>query len=329
MNTSTEQKLEKIRAGRDLSVSDVCSIDELTVKDIELIFDLAREFKKSGTEKLTLLKGTTVFNAFFEDSTRTRSSFELAGKNLGADTINISGSNTSLKKGETMLDTTETLNALGAKALIVRTSKAGMPQFLAQHVRAAIISAGDGWHEHPSQALLDTFTITEKFGSLKGKNILITGDILHSRVAGSLMRAVLKLGGALRIAAPATFVPRGLEKVFPCKVFFDVEEALKGADVVYTLRVQEERGANGFIPTLREFSKAFGVSEKRFALANKDALLMHAGPVIRDIEVHSALVPHSRSMILTQVENGLAVRKALLWLLCDRCDKRVKDFQTL
>lgn len=329
MLKNPEHRLETIRDKRDLSVFDICSIDDLNIKDIDLILRLAREFRQIGNKKYSLLKDVTVFNAFFEDSTRTRSSFELAGKKLGADVINISSKDTSIKKKESLLDTAETLNAMRPEVIVVRTSKAGIPYFLSKHVNASILNAGDGWHEHPSQALLDALTMLDHHKTLKNKTVTIIGDILHSRVFGSLVRILMKLGAEIRIAAPATLIPQDLEKTFSCTVYYDVEKALKGVDVVYALRVQEERGASGYISTIREYSKSFGVSAKRFALADKKAILMHPGPVMRDIEVHSALVTMDQSRILNQVENGLAVRSALLWLCAKRIDNRHKKIKLI
>lgn len=327
MSREIESRLEKIRKKRDLSSFDLCSIDSLNLKDIELIFDLAREFKKIGNQKLDLLKNKTVFNAFFENSTRTRSSFELAGKTLGADVVNISGDSTSTKKGETMIDTCQTLDALNADAIVIRTADNGMPYIVSKHVSASIVNAGDGRHEHPSQGLLDGFTMQEHFKNLKGKNYLIIGDILHSRVFGSTARIIQKLGMNLRISAPETFIPKDIEKVFKgVKIYHDIEKALKDADVVHTLRVQTERGAQGYVPSLKEFSQAFGINKTRFELANKNAILMHPGPVIRNTELSSDMVAHPNSRILEQVNNGLAIRKAILWLTCVRMDKKKKQF---
>lgn len=325
-----EKHLLSIRRERDLSCFDVCSVDDLTDADIALIFELAAAFKEMGNYKYTFLRGTTTFNAFFEDSTRTRASFELAGKQLGSETINIASKGTSVAKGETLHDTAQTLDALRADAMVVRTEFSGIPQFLAKHVQAAVLSAGDGMHEHPSQGLLDCFTLAEHYGGiskLKGKTAVVIGDISHSRVFGSFVRLAPRMGINLRIAAPRTFVRNGFEKAFPhVKMFLNVEEALEDTDIIMALRVQQERGGGKCLPTLREFSKTFGVNERRFALAKKDAILLHPGPVMRDIEVHNALMTRDATRILTQVENGLAVRAALLWLLVRRCDGKRKTF---
>ena len=325
----SEGQLEKIRNGRDLTAVDICSMDDLTIEDLDLVFEISKAFKEIGNKKYSLLKDTTIFNLFFENSTRTRSSFELAGKKLGSDVINVSGDSSSVKKHETLLDTAEVLNSMRPEVIITRSSKEGFPHLLKNHVNASVINAGDGQNEHPTQALLDYFTIREHFDDLKGKVVLIVGDILHSRVARSQIKLFLKYGLEVRLAAPLTFIPKRIEEVFAVKVFTHIEDALKGADIVSTLRVQEERGAQGFVPTLREFSKTFGISQKRFALANKGAILMHPGPLMRDIEVHHALVASKRSTYFQQVENGLAVRSTLLWLLGRRQDKKTKKLQLI
>lgn len=328
--TSYESELVKLRDGRDVSFFDLHSIDQVSKDDLDLIFTLARKFKDTKTAKLALCKGKAQVNLFFEPSTRTQSSFDLAAKNLSMDTTNV-GSSSSTKKGETFLDTAETLGRYNVRVIIVRSSESGVPEMLARHVPSSIISAGDGWHEHPTQALLDAMTMLDHFGTkdLKGLTVTIVGDIKHSRVFGSLVRITKKLGAEVRVAAPATLLPEGVEN-FGVKTYHNVEEAIAGVDVIYALRVQEERGAKGFIPTLREYSKTFGITEKRLALAHGNAILMHPGPVIRDIDVHSALVSrHPQSRILEQVENGMAVRKALLWLLADRMDGKEKTYVNL
>ncbi len=325
-----QEQARELRGQKDLSVFDIVSIDDLSVEDIDLILSLATIFKESKSEKLSLLKGVSIINAFYENSTRTRSSFELAGKHLGADTINISGSGSSVKKGETLLDTTETLSALQAQVIIIRTEFSGMPEFLARHVSANIVNAGDGWHEHPSQALLDLKTIRDHHGSIQGKVVTIVGDILHSRVFGSLARLLKKQGALVRVACPETFIPEKGESVFGFEYFSDVEKALKDAEVVYALRVQEERGSTGYIPSMREYSKTFGISAKRLSMAHPNAILLHPGPVMRDTDVHSALVAvHEQSRILDQVENGMAVRASLLWMVGDRKDGKKKEYKIL
>jgi aspartate carbamoyltransferase catalytic subunit len=233
-----------------------------------------------------------------------------------------------VQKGESYLDTVQTVDSYNVGVIVIRSKESGVPEMAARHTRASIINAGDGWHEHPTQALLDGLTMLDHAGTkdLKGKIVVIVGDIVHSRVFGSLVRLLKMLKAEIRIAAPQTLLPKHVEK-FGVKTYYVVEEALAGADFVYALRVQGERGANGFIPTLREYSKMFGISRKRLDLAKKDAILMHPGPVIRDIDVHSALsAVDEQSYILRQVENGMAVRKALLWLIAERFDGKVKTF---
>lgn len=328
MAYSLKDELINSRKNRDISIFDLLSIDDLSLTDISLLFELAAIFKSSKTEKTDLLKGTTIINAFYESSTRTHTSFEIAGKNLGADTINISGSSSSLKKGESLLDTTETLAALQPKMLIIRTSESGLPNFLAKHVSPSIINAGDGWHEHPTQALLDLKTMLDHHKNLKGKVITIVGDISHSRVFGSLVRVLQKYEAIIRVVCPETFLPHEINQ-FKIKLYTSIEEALPDSDVIYALRVQQERGAVSYIPSLREYSKTFGINPQRFAMADSNAILMHAGPIIRDIDIYSALVNHERTKILDQVENGLAIRKALLWLMCDRADKKQKSYNII
>lgn len=320
-----EKDLLDARAGRDASFFDLHSVEQLSDADIGLIFDLARRFRHYKTHKFPFNQGSSLVNAFFESSTRTLASFDLSAKNLSMDTSNV-GSASSVKKGESYLDTAETLDSYNLKIIVVRAAESGVPEMLTRHVRAAIVNAGDGWHEHPTQALLDALTLLDHFGSadLKGRTVTIVGDIMHSRVFGSLARLLPRLGASLRVAAPETFIPAHVE-TFGLKTYHDVEEALSGAHAVYALRVQEERGASGFIPSLREYSKMYGISRRRLDLADKNAILMHPGPVRRDIDVHSALVAaDEQSRILRQVENGMAVRKAILWLLANRFDGREK-----
>lgn len=322
-----EQDLIDTRKGRDVSFQDFYSIDQLNDPDLELLFDLARKFRHYETYKFPFNKGCSMVHAFFEPSTRTLSSFDLSAKNLSMDTNSVS-SGSSVKKGESYLDTVETLDSYNLKVLTIRSSESGVAEFLSRHVKASVINAGDGWHEHPTQGLLDALTMLDHVGKkdLKGTVITIVGDIIHSRVFGSLVRILTKLKATIRIAAPETLLPVHVEK-FGVTVFHKIDEALEGSDIVYALRVQAERGATSFVPTLREYSKMYGISRKRLDIANKGALLMHPGPVQRDIDVHSALVAaDEQSGILRQVENGMAVRKALLWTLCQRHDGKKKEF---
>jgi len=326
--SEAEKDLSEVRAERDLSFFDLISIDQVTLPDLSLIFDVARRFRDYKTYKFSFNKGFSQVNAFFEPSTRTMSSFDLAAKQLSMDTASVS-SNSSFSKGESYLDTVETIDAYNVKTIVIRSKEAGVPEMAARSTRAAIVNAGDGWHEHPTQALLDGLTMLDHVGGadLKGKIVTIVGDIMHSRVFGSLVRLLKKLDAEVRVSAPLTLIPKEMER-FGVTWFPDVEDALRDADIVYALRVQSERGANGFVPSLREYSKMYGISRKRLDLAKKDAILMHPGPVIRDIDVHSVLAAvDPQSQILRQVENGMAVRKALLWLLADRLDGKVKTFE--
>lgn len=323
-----EQDLLEIRNKRDVSFFDLCSVDQVSLQDLELILDVARGFRKSKTHKFSFNKGCSQVNLFFENSTRTMSSFDLSAKNLSMDTIWVS-SWSSVKKWESYLDTAQTLDSYNVKTMVIRTSESWVPEFIARHTRASIVNAWDWWHEHPTQALLDILTMLDhcKSKDLKWKIVCIVWDIMHSRVFGSLSRILNKLWATIRISAPQTLIPPYVEN-FWVEVFYDVEKALKDADIVYALRVQEERWAKWFIPTLREYSKMYGISRKRLDIANKDAILMHPGPVIRDIDVHSALsAADSQSYILQQVENGMAVRKSILWLLANRCDWKEKTFE--
>ncbi len=319
--------LISVRNKRDLSFFDLYSISQVTLGDLSLIYDVARAFRGYKTYKFSFNKGISQINAFFEASTRTMSSFDLAAKQLSMDTTSVSG-NSSVQKGESYLDTVQTVDSYNVGVIIIRSKESGVSEMAARHAQASVINAGDGWHEHPTQALLDGLTMLDHSGTkdLKGKVVVIVGDIVHSRVFGSLVRLLKMLKAEIRVAAPQTLLPKHVEK-FGVKTYYVVEEALAGADFVYALRVQGERGANGFIPTLREYSKMFGISRKRLDLAKSDAILMHPGPVIRDIDVHSALsAVDDQSHILRQVENGMAVRKALLWLIADRLDGKKKTF---
>lgn len=323
-----EQDLIKIRNNRDVSFTDLYSIDQVSLDDMALIFDVARQFRKYKTYKFSLNKGCSQVNLFFENSTRTMSSFDLSAKNLSMDTTWVS-SWSSVKKWESYLDTVQTLDSYNVKVIVIRTSESGVPEVMARHTQASIINAWDWWHEHPTQALLDALTMLDHFEAkdLKWKVVCIVWDIMHSRVFGSLVRILKKLWATVRVSAPQTFIPSHAEN-FGIEIHYNVEKALKDADVVYALRVQEERWSKWFIPTLREYSKMYWISRKRLDIAKQDAILMHPGPVIRDIDVHSALsAVDSQSHILQQVENGMAVRKTLLWLLCDRYDKKVKNFK--
>jgi aspartate carbamoyltransferase catalytic subunit len=325
---NSESKLQKVRGNRDLSVFDLVEINNFSDADIKLVLQLAEIFKQIKSEKLTLLKGVSIVNAFYEPSTRTRLSFELAGKHLGADTVNITASASSVSKGESYIDTLQTISALQPRLVVIRTADSGAPYLVSKYIPCGVINAGDGQHEHPTQSLLDLKTMLDHHGTLKGKTVTFIGDISRYRVFSSQIKILQRFGVHMRVACPETFLPIGLEQ-FNIKYYSKIEDALENCDVVSVGRVQKEYGAVGDIPSLREYSKTFGMTPKRFAIANKNAILMHPGPVIRDIDVASALMTHERCKILTQVENGLAVRKALLWLLGDRKDKKIKKYQLI
>jgi aspartate carbamoyltransferase catalytic subunit len=319
LNIEFLDELQKIRGTKNLSVKHLVSIDDLNDQDVELVFACASIFKKAllnGIKKFDLLKDKSVINFFNENSTRTRSSFELASKHLGADVINVAGDASSVKKGETIGDTARTLDALNADLLIIRDSAAGAPFQMTRLVNAPIINAGDGWHEHPTQALLEAFTLRERFGKQK-LIYLFVGDALHSRVFGSQVRLYKKLGYELRLAAPATLIPREVEK-FGLKIFYDIKKALPGCDAIHAIRLQTERAAGKFVATPREYSKNYCINPMRVAMAKKDAVVLHAGPVIREFDIRTEVLESENCLVQNMVENGLPVRMALNWLYADR-----------
>ncbi len=296
---------------------DLLSLYDLSAEEITFILDTAEEFKKVSQRKIKkvpALRGKTVVNLFIEPSTRTRISFELAEQRLSADIININAEASSLRKGETLLDTVKNIEALQADLVVLRHSAAGAPNFLAPRVRCGIVNAGDGAHSHPTQALLDLFTMREKKGTLKGLNVSIIGDILHSRVARSDMWGLLKLGANVTFAGPSTLVPREFAAA-GVRVCDNLEEALASADVVNLLRIQHERQRSGFFPSTGEYAKVFGLDKESLKYIKPDALIMHPGPINRDVELASALADGPQSVILEQVTNGLAVRMAVLFLV--------------
>ena len=296
---------------------DLLSLYDLEAEEISLILDTAAEFKKVSerrVKKVPALRGKTVVNFFVEPSTRTRTSFELAEQRLSADIINISASTSSLSKGETLLDTTKNIEALQADIIIMRHSAAGAHNFLSDKLKCGIINAGDGSHSHPTQALLDIFTILEKKGKIEGLNISIIGDILHSRVARSNIWGLLKLGANITIGGPATLVPKEFEKI-GVRVVDNLKEAVEEADVVNLLRIQHERQKAAFFPSINEYANIFGLNENTVKYLKKDALIMHPGPINRGVELASSIADGSQSVILEQVTNGLAVRMAVLYLI--------------
>jgi aspartate carbamoyltransferase catalytic subunit len=292
-------------------------IAQLSTADVNQILDAAEAFlevSRRPVRKVPTLRGKTVVNLFFEASTRTRTSFELAGKRLSADVVNISSSGSSVSKGESLLDTCKTVGAMRPDIVVIRHSASGAPEFVAKRVGCSVINGGDGAHEHPTQALLDAFAIRHAFGTLSGLKVAICGDITHSRVARSNAALLQKFGSEVRFCAPHTLMPAGVEAL-GVKVFDKLEDALAGADVIMLLRIQRERLEGPLIPSLREYSRTFGVAQRHLALASERAIVMHPGPMNRGVEIHPALADGERSVILDQVEAGVAVRMAVLYLL--------------
>ncbi|HEC21040.1 MAG TPA: aspartate carbamoyltransferase catalytic subunit [Candidatus Peregrinibacteria bacterium] len=302
---------------KKLKNKNLISINNLSLKELNLVLDTAeifREFIRTNSKKkLDLLEGKSVINLFFESSTRTRTSFELAAKILGADVVNISGeATTRKKKGESLVDVVRTLNAMHIDAVVIRDNHSGASDIVAREVGCAVINAGDGWHEHPSQALLDLLTIR---GHKKFKNLKFTlvGDVLHSRVAGSLLRVLPRLGVKVTVCGPESFLPVKVEK-FGVKKETNLEKSLNGADVIYALRVQTERAVR-IGSSMNEYAKSYCITQEKLKLAKEDAIVMHAGPVIRERDLSTEVLDSPQCVVLEQVENGVAVRIALLYLL--------------
>jgi aspartate carbamoyltransferase catalytic subunit len=300
-----------------LSVKHLLGIKDLLPEDIQLIFDTSSTFKEvinRPIKKVPSLRDVTVANMFFENSTRTRLSFELAEKRLSADVVNFSSSNSSVKKGETLLDTVNNVLAMKVDMVVVRHSSPGAPHFLAARTKANIINAGDGTHEHPTQALLDAFTILQKYGSLKGVKVAIIGDILHSRVALSNIFLLKKMGAEVMVCGPNTLIPRHIESL-GVKKELSVKVALNWCDVANVLRIQLERQDTRYFPSLREYTQFFGINKAMLDSLDKRIMVMHPGPINRGVELSSDAADSSQSVILEQVENGVAVRMAVLYLL--------------
>jgi aspartate carbamoyltransferase catalytic subunit len=292
-------------------------IESLSADEITMVLDTARAFKAVGEraiKKVPALRGKTVVNLFIEPSTRTRISFELAAIRLSADVINFSAEASSLRKGETLKDTARNLEALNADIIIIRHSAAGAAHFISRFLRGSVVNAGDGAHEHPTQALLDAFTIREHKERIAGLNVTILGDILYSRVARSNIWAMNKLGANVTLCGPATLVPRVFEEM-GCRVVHDVEEAIANADIINLLRIQHERQRKTMFPSLGEYTSLFGLTKARLSLTKPDVLIMHPGPINRGVEIDSEIADCGRSVILEQVTNGLAVRMAVLFLI--------------
>jgi aspartate carbamoyltransferase catalytic subunit len=296
----------------------ILGIEQMTGEDIKLILDTADSFKEINSreiKKVPTLRGKTIINAFFEASTRTRLSFEIAGKRLSADTVNISGSTSSVVKGETLEDTARNIEAMSPDIIVIRHGHSGAPHYLAERVGCSVVNAGDGAHEHPSQALLDLMTMREHKGSIEGLEVAIVGDITHSRVARSDIYALTRMGAKVRLCGPGTMLPIGIERLGNVEVFTDMREAIKDADVVMMLRIQMERQSNVLMPSLREYSRFYGLNPTNVKLAKPDAIIMHPGPMNRGVEISSAVADGPQNVILDQVENGVATRMALLYLV--------------
>jgi aspartate carbamoyltransferase catalytic subunit len=299
-----------------LTSKDLLGIKGMTADEIKLILDTAATFKdvsERDIKKVPTLRGKTVINLFYEASTRTRTSFELAGKRLSADVINISTSTSSVAKGETLLDTARNIEAMKCDIIIVRHSCSGAPEYLSRYLKSSVINAGDGFHEHPTQALLDMFTIREKLGTLDGLTIAIVGDIAHSRVARSDIYGLTAMGARVRVCGPPTMIPPGIDNL-GAQVYYDMDRAVEGADAVMMLRLQLERQASGLFPGVREYAKLFGLNPERLKRAARHALVMHPGPMNRGVEISSD-VADSTPVILEQVTNGVAIRMAVMFLL--------------
>ncbi len=300
-----------------LSVKHLLGIKDLTTKDIELILETASQFKEvinRPIKKVPSLRDVTIANVFFENSTRTRLSFELAQKRLSADTINFSAAASSVKKGETLLDTVNNILAMKVDMIVMRHASVGAPHFLAKHISANIVNAGDGTHEHPTQALLDSFSIREKLGGVAGKKVCIFGDILHSRVALSNIFALQKQGAEVMVCGPSTLIPKFIGEL-GVKVEFDLRKALQWCDVANVLRIQLERQTIKYFPSLREYAQYYGINKQLLDSLNKEIVIMHPGPINRGVELSSDVADSGHSIILDQVENGVAVRMAVLYLL--------------
>jgi aspartate carbamoyltransferase catalytic subunit len=296
---------------------DILGIQELSVEEINLVLDTAESFIEVSTreiKKVPTLRGKTVINLFYEASTRTRTSFEIAGKRLSADTINIAASTSSVVKGETLIDTAKNLEAMNPDIIVIRHSAAGAPHMLAGLLRQSIINAGDGAHEHPTQALLDMMTIRSKKGRIAGLRVAIIGDIAHSRVARSNIFGLTKMGASVSVAGPATMLPRAVEKL-GVDAHSHIDEAIRGADVIMMLRIQTEREKHNIFPSQREYAQHFSLNSRNIDLAGEDCIIMHPGPMNRGVEISPDMADGPRSVILDQVTNGVAVRMALLYLL--------------
>lgn len=301
-----------------LSTKHLLGIRELTPPDIQLILDTATQFKEvlqRPVKKVPTLRDVTIVNLFYENSTRTRMSFELAERRLSADVLNFAASSSSAAKGETLLDTVNNILSMKVDVVVMRHSASGAPHFLAKHIPAAIVNAGDGINEHPTQALLDAFSIREKTGSLEGKKIAILGDIMHSRVALSNIYLLKKMGAEVMVAGPPTLIPKYMQQAFDVRVEYNLKKALQWCDVANVLRIQLERQNQVLFSSLREYNLAYGVKKELLDGLDKEIVIMHPGPINRGVEIDSDVADSRQSIILQQVENGVAVRMAVLYLL--------------
>lgn len=302
----------------NLSVGHILSIRDLTTQDVELILKTAenlQEISSRPVKKVPALRGKTVLLCFFESSTRTRASFEMAAKRLSADTLNFSAEGSSISKGESLLDTVRNLEAMHPDVLVVRHQESGIPHLLAKAIRCPVINAGDGLHEHPTQALLDLMTILHTKKKIKGLNVAIIGDILHSRVARSNILLLTKMGAKVSVAGPASMIPPAMDQ-YGVEVHYDIRKIIPQADVIMMLRIQRERQNQFMFPSLREYAKFFGLNKETMREAKKDVVIMHPGPVNRGVEIAPEIADGPHSVILDQVTNGVAIRMALLYMLC-------------
>ena len=310
-----------------LTTNHLLGIKSLLPNDISIILSTAQQFKEvlqRPIKKVPSLRDVTIVNLFYENSTRTRISFELAQKRLSADTINFSASASSVSKGETLLDTVNNILSMKVDMVVMRHSASGAPHFLAKHLpNIAIVNAGDGINEHPTQALLDAFSIIEHYGTLEGRKVLLIGDIMHSRVALSNIYLLKKMGAEVMLSGPPTLIPKYIQQAFDVQVEYDLQKALQWCDVANVLRIQLERQNQVLFSSLREYNLSYGVSQKRLAVIDKEILIMHPGPINRGVEIDSDVADSKQSVILKQVENGVAVRMAVLYLLSGKKELNV------
>lgn len=306
---------------------DLLGLQDFSKEEINLVLETAKSFKEVSTrdvKKVPALRGKTVVMLFFEPSTRTRASFELAAKRLSADTLTVSSSGSSVSKGESILDTARNLEAMNVDMIVVRHQSSGVPKILADHLNASVINAGDGPHAHPTQALLDIFTIKEKLGNIEGLRVGIVGDILHSRVARSNIWALTTMGAKVTVCGPSTLMPVGVERM-GVKVTYDLNEVIENSDALMLLRLQQERQQNKFLPSIREYAKQFGVNRDKLKRAKKNMLIMHPGPTNRGVELSADVADGEHSVIMDQVTNGVAIRMAILYLLSGTKEKIGKN----